>query len=59
MSYPENIVRGKWGEVNEEDLINVLITLDGLGQEKKRQVLAELLKRASERTYEIIRELDG
>ena len=47
MSYPENIVKEKYKEATVDELANVLITLDGLGQAKKRLALTELLKRAS------------
>ena len=52
MSYPKHLAEKKWNESTVkdstvDDLANVLITLDGLGQEKKRKALIELLHRAS------------
>jgi hypothetical protein len=47
MAYSDNIIKGNYKEATVDELANVLITLDGLGQAKKRQALIELLHRAS------------
>ena len=53
MSYSDSIIKGKYIEAKVDELANVLITLDGLGQEKKRQALIELLNRAMVKDYDV------
>lgn len=52
MAYSEKIKTGKLTECSEDELRNALITLDGLGQKVKVDVLEELLERARSRGWE-------
>lgn len=53
MAYADNILKGKYKEATVDELANVLITLDGLGQAKKRLALIELLHRAAQDDMDI------
>lgn len=56
MAYADNIKQGEYDLATDDELKNVLITLDGLGQKIKSEVLEEIISRyvleAREKGYE-------
>jgi len=53
MAYSDNIIKGNFKEATVAELVNVLDTLDGLGQAKKRKALIELFHRAAQDDMDI------